>query len=158
MSEELSEKDEKEVQEEDKSLQNETTKNESSEYATSSDDIIPDEVLEALPEEDRGKVASIIKQTMVSGVMRRSNPIADKITSEHITQIISRSDDQDQRDRSERKGERNYNLILIILGLVFVAFLIVFLQSNEDLLIKIVIGIISFIGGFGFGKSRKEKE
>jgi hypothetical protein len=124
---------------------------------TESEQIIPDEILEAIPEEDRGKVAGIIRQTMISGVMRRSNPIADKITSDHITQLISKSDEQDIRDRTERKGERNYNLILIIIALVFVGFLIIFLRSNEDLLIKIVIGIISFVGGFGFGQSRKNK-
>lgn len=146
--------------EKDEEAKDQTSFNEepAKENSSTSDDIIPDEILDTIPEEDRGKVASIIKQTMVSGVMRRSNPIADKITSEHITQIINRSDDQDKRDRSERKGERNYNLVLIILSLLFVGFLIVFLQSNEDLLIKIVIGIISFIGGFGFGKSRKDKE
>lgn len=44
-------------------------------------DIIPEEILEAIPEEDRGRVASIIKQTMISGVMKRNNPIADKVTS-----------------------------------------------------------------------------
>lgn len=125
---------------------------------SSSDEIIPDEVLDAIPEEERGKVASIIKQTMISGVMRRSNPIAEKITPEHISQIISKSDDQDKRDRQERKGERNYNLLLIVIALLFIGFLIVFLQTNEDLLIKIVIGIISFVGGFGFGQSRRKKE
>lgn len=95
---------------------------------------------------------------MISGVMKRNNPLADKITTDHITQIISKSDEQDKRDREERKGERNYNLILIVIGLFFIGFLIVFLQANEDLLIKIVIGIISFVGGFGFGQSRKKKE
>lgn len=124
---------------------------------TDSEQIIPDEILDAIPEEDRGKVAGIIRQTMISGVMRKNNPIADKITSDHITQLISKSDEQDIRDRTERKGERNYNLILIIIALLFVGFLIIFLQSNEDLLIKIVIGIISFVGGFGFGQSRKNK-
>lgn len=126
--------------------------------SSSSEELIPEEILEAIPEEERGRVASIIKQTMVSGVMRRSNPIADKITTEHITQLISKSDVQDKRDREERKGERNYNLYLIGIGLVFVGFLIVFLQENEDLLIKIVIAIISFVGGFGFGQARKKKE
>lgn len=123
-----------------------------------SEGFIPDEILEAIPEEERGKVASIIKQTMISGVMRRSNPIADKITSEHITQLITKSDEHDIRDRAERKSERNYNLLLVLIGIVFIGFLIVFLQNNEDLLIKVIIGIISFIGGFGFGQSRKKKE
>lgn len=57
--------------------------------SSSSEEIIPEEILEAIPEEDRGKVASIIRQTMISGVMKRSNPLADKMTSEHITQIIT---------------------------------------------------------------------
>ena len=95
---------------------------------------------------------------MVSGVMRGRNPIADKITTEYITQLISKSDDRDKRDRQERKSEKSYNLILILIGLAFIGFLIVFLQNNEELLIKIVIGIISFVGGFGFGQSRKKKE
>ncbi len=126
--------------------------------ALNSEGIIPNEILESIPEEDRGRVSSIIKQTMVSGVMRRGNPIADKITTEHITQLISKSDELDKRDREERKGERKYNLLLILIGLIFVGFLIIFLQSNENLLIKIVIGIISFIGGFGFGQSRIKKD
>ena len=129
----------------------------SEDESSNSEGIIPDEILDAIPEEERGRVSSIIKQTMISGVMRRSNPIADKITTEHITQLILKSDEHDIRDRQERKGERNYNLILILIGLVFIGFLIVFLQNNEDLLIKIVIGIISFIGGFGFGQSRKKE-
>lgn len=119
------------------------------------EEVIPEEILEAIPEEDRGRVSSIIRQTMISGVMRGNNPIADKITSDHITDLIKKSDDQDVRDREERKGERNYNLILIVIALAFIGFLIVFLQSNEDLLIKIVIGIISFVGGFGFGRTVK---
>lgn len=77
-------------------------------------EVIPEEILDAIPEEERGKVASIIKETMISGVMRRSNPIADKITTEHITQLISKSDNYDKRDRDERKSERNYNLFLVL--------------------------------------------
>lgn len=127
-----------------------------SESDPKSDDgnIIADEILEGIPEEERGRVASIIKQTMISAVTRRSNPLADKITSEHISQLITKSDDQDKRDRQERKSERSYNLILVFLTLLFVVFLIVYLKANEDLLLKVIIAIISFIGGFGFGKSK----
>lgn len=119
-------------------------------------DIIPEEVLEAIPEEDRGKVVSIIRQSMFSGITRRTNPIADKITPEHITTLIRNSDESDKRDRFERKSERSYNLILIMIGLAFIGFLIVFLQSNMNLLITIITVILSFIGGFGFGKSQNK--
>ena len=48
-------------------------------------EIIPEEILEGVPEEDRSRIKSIISQTMISGVMRRNNPISDKVTSAHIT-------------------------------------------------------------------------
>ncbi len=120
--------------------------------------LIPDEILEAIPVEERGKVISIIKQSMVSSITRRSNPIAEKITTEHITQLINKSDETDKRDRKERQGQRNHDLLLVIIGLIFIGFLIVFLQQDKDLLLKIVIAIISFVGGFGIGKSAKKKE
>ena len=151
----MSEKDNKS----DKENSNNNQSQESSQDKDSKkSDIIPDEILDSIPEEERGKVASVIKQTMISGVMKRNNPIAEKITSDHISQLINKSDEQDLRDRKERNSERNYNLVLLIVGLVFVGFLIVFLQANEELLINIVIAIISFIGGLGFGKTAFNKK
>ena len=120
-------------------------------------DIIPDEVLEAIPEEERGKFKSIVRQTMISGVMKRNNPISEKITSEHITELIKNSDNQDLRDRDERKTDKNYQIIFLLIGLAFLVFLIIFLQNNEDLLYKIILAIISFLGGFGIGKSSQSK-
>lgn len=133
-------------------------KNDSKKGNDNDDSIIPDEILEAIPVEERGKVISVIKQSMFSSITRRSNPIADKITTEHITQLISKSDEQDKRDREERKGQRNYNLLLVLIGLAFIGFLIVFLQRDKELLVKIIIAIISFVGGFGVGKSTSKKE
>ena len=127
---------------------------EKSEKDTSEQDpIIPEEVLEAIPEEERGRFQSIIRQTMISGVMGRRNPIAEKVTSEHITQMISTSDEQDQRDRKERNHERFFNIGLLILGLLFIGFLIVYLKDDKELLTNVIVAILSFIGGFGFGKT-----
>ncbi|MGB0949100.1 MAG: hypothetical protein ACPGU0_03210 [Marinirhabdus sp.] len=117
---------------------------------------IPEEILDAIPAEDRGKFVSIMQQSMFASISRRKNPLTEKITTEHITTLISNSDKNDKRDRQERKSERNYNLILILIGLVFIGFLVVFLQTNIDLLITVITAILSFIGGFGFGKSAKK--
>ena len=121
-------------------------------------DIIPEELLQSIPVEERGKMVSIIKQSMFSGVVKRNNPISEKITEEHITKLIENSDEQDKRDRKERNVDKYFSLILIIIALVFVGFLIVFLQSNEKLLITIITAIFSFIGGFGLGKSLKKQD
>ena len=122
------------------------------------DELIPKDILNALPVEDRGKVVSIIKQSMFSEVMKRGNPISEKITEEHITKLIEKSDNQDVRDREERKSQRNYNLILLIIGLVFLGFLIVYLKEDKELLYKIIIAIISFVGGFGIGRTTSKRE
>ena len=98
-----------------------------------------------------------MSQTMISGVMKRSNPIAEKITSEHLTRLLENSDEQDKRDRAERKSEKNYQIIFLIIGLAFIGFLIVFLKDDKELLYKVIIAIISFVGGFGIGKTRKSK-
>lgn len=135
-----------------KSAENQSNKSELNE------ELIPEEILEAIPAEDRGKVVSIIKQSMFSGVMRRGNPISEKITEEHITKLIEKSDNQDVRDREERKSQRNYNLLLLIIGLVFLGFLIVYLKEDKELLYKIIIAIISFVGGFGIGRTMSKSE
>jgi len=116
--------------------------------------IIPDEILEAIPVEDRSRVKSMITQTMVSSVMKRSNPISEKVTSEHISKLIENSNVQDERDRKERKSNKNYQVIFLLIGLLFLGFLIVFLKDDKDLLYKIVIAVISFVGGFGIGKTK----
>lgn len=133
--------------------QNENPSNDKDNFA----EIIPEEILEGVPEEDRSRIKSIISQTMISGVMRRNNPISDKVTSGHITKLIENSDAQDIRDRQERKSDKNYQLILLIIGLAFLAFLIVFLKDDKELLYKVIIAIISFVGGFGIGKTTKSK-
>lgn len=121
-------------------------------------EIIPEEVLEAIPEEERGRFKSFISQTMISGVMKRNNSISDKITTDHITRLIDNADIQDKRDRDERKSEKNYQLIFLIIALLFLGFLIVFLKDNQELLYKIIIAIISFVGGFGLGKTSKTQK
>lgn len=122
------------------------------------DGIIPKEILESIPVEDRGKFISVFQQSMFSDVMSRSNPISEKITSEHITKLIDNADNQDIRDRAEIRSQRYYNLIIFIIGLIFLGFLIVFLKDDKDLLYKIIIAIISFVGGFGIGRTKHKKE
>ena len=122
-----------------------------------SSELIPDEILESIPIGERSKIKSFISQTMISGVMKRSNPIAEKITSEHLTRLLENSDEQDKRDRAERKSEKNYQITFLLIGLIFLGFLIIFLKDDKELLYKVIIAIISFVGGFGIGKTRKSK-
>ena len=111
------------------------------------------ELLEAVTDKDREKLITIIQETMFSSVTKSPNGLTEKLTPEHITSIISNSDTQDKRDRDERKGQRSHNLIVFVLSLAFLGFIIVFLKDDKELLYKIIIAIISFLGGVGIGKS-----
>ena len=115
--------------------------------------IIRNELLEAVSDKDREKLITIIQETMFASVTKNSNSLTEKLTPEHITSIINNSDTHDKRDRDERKGQRKHHLLIFILSLAFLAFIIVFLKDDKELLYKIIIAIISFLGGVGIGKS-----
>jgi hypothetical protein len=117
---------------------------------------IPEEILDEIPAEDKSKIISI--QTMFSGLMKRTNPLADKITEEHIHKLIDNADKQDLRNLEERKDQRKYNFLIFIISLIFLGFIIVYLKEDKEMLYRIIIAIISFLGGFGFGRTTIKKE
>ena len=116
-------------------------------------EVIPDDILDGIPIEDRSRIKGKMTQMMFSTEMKRSNPLSEKITSEHISKLIENSNTQDERDRKERKSDKNYQIIFLLIGLIFIGFLIVFLKDDKELLYKVIIAIISFVGGFGIGKT-----
>ncbi len=120
--------------------------------------LIPDEIYENIPEEDRDRIESIVSQTLISGVMRQNHPLSEKITPEHITKLIDNSEARDVRDYQERKSNRWYHLAVLVISLVFLAFLIIFLKEDKELLYKVIIAIISFAGGFGVGAIRQKNK
>ena len=71
------------------------------------DTVIPEEFLNELPPKDRKELIQSI--TRISGIFPPQNPLAKKITSEHISDLIKHADENDKRDRTERQSERNYN-------------------------------------------------
>ena len=118
------------------------------------------EILKDLPEEKREKVVTMMKESMsFMGVMNQQHPLMEKITSEHITDLIKNSDVEDQRDRQERKTERNFNLAILIIVLVIVIGLIIYLVEKQEksLLDSIIGAILGFGGGFGVGKYTKKR-
>ena len=114
---------------------------------------IPGEILETIPEKDREKFITVVQEIMFASFVKNNNSLTDKLTPDHITNIINNSDAHDRRDRDERKGQRYYHLLIFIISLIFLGFVIVFLKDDKDLLYKIIIALISFLGGFGIGKS-----
>jgi len=122
------------------------------------DSIIPEELLEQIPKEERGKVVSIIRQTMFSGIMGRRNPIADKISGEHITKMIDESAKDSEREYKEKKNQRWFVFGVILIGTALLIFLTLYLaKDNETTFMNILIPILAFLGGMGAGYGISKK-
>lgn len=130
---------------------------------------LPPEILESLPPEIQAnlrsgnrEVVSHTSFTSMSMMMlgRVVNPIADKITPQHITDIIgitSRepeyADRQSEREYADRKHTRNWAGVLLgmaILAATALAIVLVY-QGLLDFLRDMAMLIIPAIGGVGIG-------
>jgi len=97
----------------------------------------------------------LIKRSI--SVTRHASPLGDKVTSDHITKLIDNSDSQDKRDRVERRCQRNYNLLILVIVLAFIIFHVVYFKDDKEILIPLVTSILSFVAGTGFGVGLSKK-
>ena len=116
-------------------------------------DVLPPEVLEALPEEAREQVVGGLSIMAMHGSSRQSSPIAKNIKPEHITQIIGNSEKESQREFEKSKiSETTKRLGMgAILSLVVIVFVYAGVTKDKDLSEKVFLAGISAIGGFGAG-------
>lgn len=126
-------------------------------HDTENDSVIPDEVLERIPQRERKEFIQTI--TKVAGIFSPQNPLIKKITPDHISTLLQNADDCDKRDRDERQNERNYNFKIMV-TVLFTAVLVcaLFIWTAQIDLLKFFIGaIFGFGGGFGVGKYYKKQ-
>lgn len=122
---------------------------------TESQGLVPQEVLEAIPKEDRGKVEQFMAMAVGS-----VNPIAQKITPEHISGLIELAAKDNDNELADRRDTRRIFAGVGIVGLLaivgFASLLAV--KQNNDLLIEVIklggIGVGAFLGGYGIGRAR----
>jgi hypothetical protein len=119
--------------------------------------VIPDEVLNQIPPKARGEIKSMLSMISAGYVGPPPNPIAKKLTGDHITKIIDYQEKDDQRGFDYAKDERKMSLIIFFGILIPVTCLIVFfaLIDKVEILIPLISAIVAFGGGYGFGKSKK---
>lgn len=116
-------------------------------------DIIPTEVLDALPPKEKKQIVSSLSIMAMQGSSRQSSPIAKQLKPEHITQIIENSEKENQREFEKSKISENTKRwgMGAILSLVVVVFVYAGVTKDKDLSEKVVLAGISAIGGFGAG-------
>ncbi len=121
-----------------------------SSFSAEEDSIAP-EFISRAPEEF-SEVLSLF-----ASIQSTPNPLAEKVTSEHIGTVLTNVDKKDERAHKERNQIRWFIITTMLFVFVFVGFLIVFLKDSPDLLVPIIASIFSFIGGFAGGYGYKSK-
>lgn len=113
------------------------------------DSPIPQEVLEKMPPEMRRGV----KETfgiITSGTM--GNPIARKLTPEHIHKVLDYGENESKREFKERGAARWFALAYVLIGVgVFFAFAWMFGRSDPDLFKLVLTYVATFGAGFAGG-------
>gem|GEM_PF-4027886 len=81
-----------------------------------------------------------------------ADPVASKLTDDHITSLIDNEETNAARDfwSGVVRTVSLLLVLLIVLGFVFL-FTYMFSTSNADLVEKVLIGVVSFAGGIGTG-------
>ena len=114
---------------------------------------IPEEVLEAVPQEHRQAVVRAMTSiTQFAGPAL--NPLFQRLTSEHVSKIIDNRENQSVREHGADGSGRKYQFAYFLVGSCVTVGLIVFftLIDNRDLLPPIVTGITGFLGGLAVGQ------
>ncbi len=115
--------------------------------------------------DEEAKTPKLIRQEItrtISGFISGhiSNPLFEKLSSDHISELIKMQSTDDEHQHSlEIKKQNSIRFYVVVFVIVFI-FLIVYLSAkNSDLLIEILktIGLLGagFLGGYGIGKTRK---
>lgn len=113
--------------------------------------ILSEDVIRELPAGAKQQIERSL--VMMSGGSRTLSPIAEKVTSEHITQIIENAEKESQREFETSKINENTKRwgMGAILSLIVIVFIYAGVTKDKDLSEKVVLAGISAIGGFGAG-------
>lgn len=107
-----------------------------------------------LPSDMPKPVRRVITQFM--GEMRRSGPVAsplmEKLTSEHIDQLIELTNEDSKLEYRDAQQRRKYSIVYSLIGSALFVFLVIYLSSSNPDLLEALIGyLIAFLGGLGGG-------
>lgn len=109
---------------------------------------LDDEALKSVPPE----IQKIIEHRMLS--LRYGpapNPVAEKITENHITKILDNTAEENKRRAKDKIQSRIFKFAATVLAVGLFVFLTIFLKPDRDLYVEIIQLLAIFAGGFGAG-------
>lgn len=106
---------------------------------------VPPELLAKMPAEAQRELVMFLSHQRIGFP---PNPIASKITPDHITKLIDNSESESQRDFHSQWFTFGY----AILALAFLVFVFIYLPSvDKTLFVDVLKLLLTFLGGLGAG-------
>ena len=119
-----------------------------------------DEVLREIPEEKRTLIRERISVFM-SG-QEPESAISRKMTPDHISTYLKDAGDDMRLSHRERSQSKWFIFIIGLFVFGLIGLVIMIFQDKPDLIEKIIFAVggcaAGFIGGFGYGKSKREEQ
>jgi len=112
-----------------------------------------DEMLRNVPPEIQREI--IQSRTLLLGAGLEPNPLAEKVTGEHITKILDNTAEESGRRAKDKTQSRIFKFAAAVLAAGLFVFLTVFLKPDRDLYVEIIQLLAIFAGGFGAGYGAK---
>lgn len=112
-------------------------------------EILTPEVIEKMPTEVKKILSSFSATSFRAGPF---NPLHEKINAKHIDKIIQADIEDDEKRYKYATSQRWFNLVYIIISLLFFVFLLFYLlPKSEETFKNILTIILTAGGGFGIG-------
>lgn len=89
---------------------------------------------------------------MMSQVRGGVSELAGKLKDNHIDKLLELSGKESEREYQDKKNQRNFILIVVIIAILVLVFLTIYLaKDHENTFMRILIPILAFMGGLGTG-------
>lgn len=115
-----------------------------------------------LPKEVKGVLMRTLSVHMQGGVVSPENMIAKKIDGEHITKFLEDSRSNMEHSYEEKKHRKILVFLVLLLTMAFVVIVILLLKDKPDTMEKVIYSLgglaAGALGGYGFGKSKKDEQ
>ena len=119
------------------------------------------EILEGIPKEARHGVKQMIGMSMqMGGVISPQLELMKKMTTENVTEFLQGQREANNNQFKESRDNKIFLAFIVVVVLVFVTVLVILLKGNPDILEKVLYtlgGLVAgLLGGYGYGKTKKE--
>lgn len=140
-----------------------TDREQDSSQPTPQPDTLPFSGLPDMDDSEVGHIEGVMRREMMMGMGPMIHPLADKITSEHITSMIDHSREESALESSESRHART-SYLLFVVGVIFLlgTLVVVLVLLDESPLVQTLLCLLGGLaaggfGGYGIGKAQSSR-